>query len=509
MSRLILIHPPVTKPGQPPTGIPRLKYVLKKHGISSTSIDANLEGLLYLLDQTTDLPKRASAAPAENLEYLRNGTAFTSINRYTKSIREINRILSSAEKAHGWHISLSDIKHPLFSPVRSQDLINQSIHPEINPFYIYYRDQLIPKIAESNPEVIGLSIVYLSQALCAFALAGMLRQSFPDKKIILGGGLISSWMSNPNWDNPFEELGVDCVRGPGENVLLNLFNKTMKPDLSGVSDFSDFPVDQYLSPGFVLPYSTSSGCYWKKCQFCPETHEDQPFRSIPAEQVGKDLLASIHRTNPALIHLIDNAIPPAALRYFADHPFGVPWYGHVRFEKDLEDPDFCCALHTSGCRMLQLGFESGSQHVLDQMNKGLILENATKILKNLTRAGIGTYVYFLFGTPYETLKEARETIETILKHRDFIQWISPAIFNLSRFSPEAEMLKTRMFYKGDLSLYLDFEHPKGWHRKEVRDFFGKEFKTHPEIKKILRRTPPVFTSNHAPFFENDWQEKKR
>jgi radical SAM superfamily enzyme YgiQ (UPF0313 family) len=203
-----------------------------------------------------------------------------------------------------------------------------------------------------------------------------------------------------------------------------------------------------------------------------------------------------------LIHFIDNAIPPAALRYFANHPVGVPWYGHVRFEKDLEDPEFCHALRQSGCRMLQLGLESGSQNVLDRMNKGILLENALKILNNLTRAGIGTYVYFLFGTPYETLKEARQTIDTILKHRDLIRWISPAIFNLPRFSPEANALNTRMFYEGDLALYLDFDHPKGWHRNEVRDFFGKEFKAHPEIKKILYRTPPVFTSNHAPFFEN-------
>jgi len=293
---------------------------------------------------------------------------------------------------------------------------------------------------------------------------------------------------------------VDCVRGPGEDYLLNLFNKTMKPDRSGISDFSDFSLDQYLSPGFVLPYSTSSGCYWKKCRFCPETHENQPYKSIPPEQVGKDLEASINGNNPVLIHLIDNAIPPTTLRYFVDHPLNVSWYGHVRFEKDMEDPDFCHALHESGCRMLQLGLESGNQNVLGQMNKGVILENATRILTNLTHAGIGTYVYFLFGTPYESLDDARITVEYILKHRDLIRWISPAIFNLPRFSPEAISLNTRMFYKGDLALYLDFEHPKGWHRNEVRDFFGKEFKAHPEIKKILRHTPPVFTSNHAPFF---------
>jgi len=58
----------------------------------------------------------------------------------------------------------------------------------------------------------------------------------------------------------------------------------------------------------------------------------------------------------------------------------------------------------------------------------------------------------------------------------------------------------RDFYEGDLSLYVDFDHPGGWSRKKVRQFLDKEFKRHPAIASILRRTPPVFTSNHAPFF---------
>ncbi len=34
----------------------------------------------------------------------------------------------------------------------------------------------------------------------------------------------------------------------------------------------------------------------------------------------------------------------------------------------------------------------------------------------------------------------------------------------------------------------------------VRQFLDKEFKRHPAIAPILRRDPPIFTSNPAPFF---------
>jgi hypothetical protein len=37
----------------------------------------------------------------------------------------------------------------------------------------------------------------------------------------------------------------------------------------------------------------------------------------------------------------------------------------------------------------------------------------------------------------------------------------------------------------------------------IRQFLDKEFRRHPAIAPILRRDPPVFTSNHAPFFVVD------
>ncbi|MDY0042821.1 MAG: radical SAM protein, partial [Desulforhabdus sp.] len=60
--------------------------------------------------------------------------------------------------------------------------------------------------------------------------------------------------------------------------------------------------------------------------------------------------------------------------------------------------------------------------------------------------------------------------------------------------------QTGLMYEGDLSLYTGFIHPKGWHRALVRQFFDREFKRHPVIASILREDPPLFTSNHAPFF---------
>jgi radical SAM superfamily enzyme YgiQ (UPF0313 family) len=259
-------------------------------------------------------------------------------------------------------------------------------------------------------------------------------------------------------------------------------------------------LDDYLSPGLILPYSASNGCYWSRCSFCPERAEGNPYVPIPPDEVVADLASLVRKNRPVLTHLLDNTISPALMEAVSENPLGVPWYGFARVTRHLTDPDFCIALKTSGCVMLKLGLESGDQRVLDAMQKGVDLETASLTLRSLKRAGIGTYVYLLFGTPGEGPDEARRTLEFTVKHSDEIDFLNLAIFNLPAYGPGSLELETKTFYEGDLSLYEDFSHPKGWSRALVRQYLDKEFKRHPAIAPIVRKDPPVFTSNHAPFF---------
>jgi len=188
------------------------------------------------------------------------------------------------------------------------------------------------------------------------------------------------------------------------------------------------------------------------------------------------------------------------LKSLMENPPGAPWYGFTRITDYLIDPDFCTALKRSGCVMLKLGVESGDQSVLDAMNKGNDVLTASRALKTLAQSGIATYVYLLFGTPYESEKEARRTLDCVAEHSQYIDFLNVAIFNLPLLSPDSRGLEKSNFYEGDLSLYTDFIHPKGWSRLKVRRFLDHEFKMHPAIKPILRSQPPLFTSNHAPLF---------
>jgi radical SAM superfamily enzyme YgiQ (UPF0313 family) len=355
-------------------------------------------------------------------------------------------------------------------------------------------------IERGTPSIVGFSLTYLSQALCTFAMIGHVRKRFPGLKVILGGGLVTSWGSRQGWKHPFAGLVDHMIVGPGEEALLSLLGYTDPAPGQHVPDYRGLPLQDYLAPGVIMPYSASSGCYWRKCSFCPEAAEDNPFVPIRPKQAVEDLSALTARYQPALVHLLDNAVSPALMTALIDDPPGVPWYGFARFGPELADRDFCLALRRSGCVMLQLGLESGDQEVLDALHKGTDIRTASRALESLDRAGIKTYVYLLFGTPAETQREARATLDFVVRHAASIDFLNLAVFNMSRCSPEAKELGTSGFSEGDLSLYTDFRHPRGWDRKRVRRFLDREFKRHPDVASILRNDPPVFTSNHAAFF---------
>jgi len=506
---MILIHPPVAKSCEPPAGIAKLCGALNHHGIKYSVLDANLEGLLSLLkDPPASLDTWTSRALRHlpgHLDSLKSWDAYQDNSRYRRAIKDLNRLLEMTSRSSRVRISLANYQHEELSPARSTDLIRAAENPEDNPFYPYFKKRLMELLRNEPPSLIGFSLNYLSQALCTFAMIGFLKQEWPGIQLILGGGLVTSWMRRPHWQNPFNGLVDHLVAGPGEVPLLLLMGVREARDIPYAPSYDSFPLKDYFAPGPILPYSASSGCYWNRCSFCPERAEGNPYLAIPVEEVISDLLRLADRHQPVLIHFLDNAISPSLMKAISEHPLGVPWYGFARITRHLTDPDFCLALKRSGCVMLKLGLESGDQTVLDDLQKGIDLEEASSALKSLKNAGIATYVYLLFGTPVETLTEARRTLAFVVKHHDRIGFLNLAIFNMPIYGTEAQQMETKTFYEGDLSLYASFDHPKGWSRHLIRQFLDKEFKRHPAISSIVRRDPPVFTSNHAPFFCDGFQ----
>lgn len=510
MSEIILINPPVTKPSEPPAGLARLCGALRARGIVHAAVDLNIEGLLHLMGNPGDRARnsgdkwtaRALKNHDRNLALVRGAGALRNFDSYKKAVLELDRLVSRSHPLPGINLGLADYENKFLSPLSSADLLGAARDHENNPFFPFFRERLSGLLKQTR--YAGISVNYLSQALSAFAIAGYIRAGFPEVKIIMGGGLVTSWLGRgagggPKLASLFGGLVEHFVGGPGEGELLSILGRQSSGEVF-LPDYSPFPLAQYLVPGPVLPYSTASGCWWRKCSFCPEKAEGSRYAPLPPGRALAEVRGLCETEKPALVHFLDSALSPAFLERIIEEPPGVPWYGFARVEPRLVDAAFCKGLRRSGCVMLKLGIESGDQGVLDSLNKGISLGVAEKALGALHEAEVATYVYLLFGTPPEDLGAARATKEFVLRSCEAIGFLNLAIFNLPLDSQDGLHLAKKEFYEGDLSLYAGFEHPLGWDRRAVRDFLDREFKREPAIAAILRRDPPLFTSNHAPFF---------
>jgi radical SAM superfamily enzyme YgiQ (UPF0313 family) len=524
-SQMLLIFPPIVKPCEPPPGVALLSGALKEQGFPCKVIDANIEGILYLIrsDKSRKLEKmdawskRAIKNREQMLRDFKEPFLYTNDSRYHQRVYDLNRLLSiSADHDQGqgqgqnrarFRLSLSDYSDKLLSPLKSRDLMQSAREYRDNPFYPYFEECLRPilksGLKNSDADFVGVSLCYLNQALTAFALAGWIKDNFKEKQIIMGGGLISSWMSHPDYSHPFKGLVDLCIRGEGEVALLKLLSKKPLSKKHYIPDYDFVKKDIYLAPGLVLPFRASIGCYWSKCSFCPEKAEKSHYKVQKIAEVLENLKILDRKYQPDYVHFIDNAVPPAFLRAMSLEKFSFKWYGFIRFEKDLLSLDYCKSLKAAGCDMLKLGLESGDPTVLARMNKGTDLAIASRILENLHKAGILTYVYLLFGTIYEDETAAFRTLDFVKAHEKFIDYLNLAIFNLPRFSEDAGEVETTQFYDGDLSLYMDFKHPLGWDRRKIKHFISRIFKkelTNGTNGGHIQRTPAFFSSNHAAFF---------
>ena len=71
------------------------------------------------------------------------------------------------------------------------------------------------------------------------------------------------------------------------------------------------------------------------------------------------------------------------------------------------------SLKRSGCAEVWMGVESGSQRVLDAMDKGLYVEEVVAATERLRAAGVRACYFLQFGYPGEGWKEIQQTVSLV------------------------------------------------------------------------------------------------
>ncbi len=520
---VLLLQPPALKPAGPPLGLAVLLGHLRRQGIAAQALDANLEAYRYLL-QPDQLAAAAPPAPNTALhralkhaprswQFLASAAACRSFARYQSAVQHLNTALSVYRGAGSdERLTLGDYQHGGLSEFVLADLQRLAAGAVSTLFRRYFQHNLLVTIVAQKPRLIALSINYRHQLLPAFELAGLLRRALPEVTLVVGGGMLTSWRAELEFAAdalaPFDHL----VFGPGEAALVQLARGETSDDffleggdsLAFHPDFDGLLPTDYLSPEPVLPVTASRGCYWQRCLFCPEavapTH---PYRSCVPVEVPDLLLKLAEKYRTRHFQFTDNALPLPMLKALAARRAelaGLAWYGFVRFEEALGDAELVEQLAAAGCRMLQLGLESASQAVLDRLGKGTRIAIAAAVLCALQRAGIVSYVYIMFGVPDETEQDRLATLRFLEEHADAIGFLNVAIMNLPR---QSELAAGRADDGGEgeaRGLYLTGA-AEQQRRGAARRFIQQQLLASPAIRSIVNRTPPLFTSNHAFFFD--------
>jgi len=89
--------------------------------------------------------------------------------------------------------------------------------------------------------------------------------------------------------------------------------------------------------------------------------------------------------------------------------FDKTWSVEARI--DHVDRELLKHLKAAGCDFIAYGIESGSQAVLDRMNKKINLEQIRDAIKTTKETAISIRGYFMMGMPFETLEDMEKTIK--------------------------------------------------------------------------------------------------
>jgi hypothetical protein len=133
-------------------------------------------------------------------------------------------------------------------------------------------------------------------------------------------------------------------------------------------------------------------------------------------------------------------------------------------------------MHRSGCRYLLWGVESGSQRILDLMDKGTRVSDIETVLDAAAGAGIKNHVFVMFGFPTETKWEMQATLDLLGRHKTAIAMVHRGLFQLEPATPvfdnPARFSITRTWPAETPGLYR-FECSSGMSRQEVQEAFAR------------------------------------
>jgi len=171
---------------------------------------------------------------------------------------------------------------------------------------------------------------------------------------------------------------------------------------------------------FSLNLVSSRGCPFQ-CNWCAKPIWGNTYHARSPWLVAKELLHLKQRYAPDHIWFSDDifALSGQWTLEFANAveelDARIPFKMQSRC--DLMTRDTVDALERAGCSEVWMGAESGSQRILDAMDKGIRVEDIYRARENLERHRIRACFFLQFGYPGEKWEEIQQTIRLVRETR--------------------------------------------------------------------------------------------
>ena len=359
------------------------------------------------------------------------------------------------------------------------------------------KDELINEIKLFNTSLLCIT-VYTENFEMGISFSKYIKKFIPDLKILLGGPHASLSFKSCI-DNPY----VDFVsRKEGESSILELAtaiesneqrikyeqiegivfkrNNTIVVNklASPIENLDLLPIQMRELAGIerfreVINISTSRGCPGR-CIYCAATAiSGATYRVRNIENVFLELvlLKHIFGNTVSLYYIIDDTFTAVKTRItkFVDlinkYNFNIYWQCESRI--DIMTEDLLEKMAKAGCFSIQYGIESGSQEVLDKINKGIDLQYAKKIIKATYDNKIQLTLSFMLGHFCDTKETMHQTVEFI-----------------------KEIANT---YRAEIALSFNTPFPGTWQYTHMKDI-GIDLKTK-KFSELTLLNPVVETKN--------------
>lgn len=309
-------------------------------------------------------------------------------------------------------------------------------------------DEVERRLEAAQFEVVGITGM-VTEFRAVRWLSGLVRKVNPYGKVILGGGLPTAFprlvLERTEADiavigegeTTIEDLAAGLEQGAPLSDVKGIWYKegdelkATEPRES-IEDLDTvpfparhlFPMERYMQNPvpFLRMFDrkvistnliSSRGCPYR-CSYCFHGQWGHRFRARSADNVVAEMkfLRKTYDINGVVF--MDDTFVLNRKRVLTicdrliEEDLDIMWVGNGRV--NLVDRPLLERMRAAGCRTLPYGIESGSQKILDEMRKGVTVEQARQAVLDTWQAGILPRGYLMIGMFGETRETVAETV---------------------------------------------------------------------------------------------------